>query len=78
MENVWRRTKDRELQQFLFETREGSVTEEVNGGQHLKRIIINFGTVNKARKAKERQSVRESGIVVIEAEEKGLKCYKKG
>ena len=36
-----------------------------------KMIIINFGTVNEARKVRERQQVRESGIVAVEVEEKG-------
>ena len=43
-----------------------------------KMIIINFGTVNEARKVKERQKARESGIVAVEVcRRKRLKCYKK-
>ena len=36
-----------------------------------KRIRINFGRVNKARKVKERKKVRESSIGAGDVEEKG-------
>ena len=40
-----------------------------------KRIIINFRTVDKARKVKERQRVRESDIVAVDVHRrKRLKC----
>ena len=34
------------------------------------RIIINFGTLNDARKVKNRQKVREPGIVAVEVKAK--------
>ena len=62
---------------LVWNSRERSVTEEMNGRQHWKRIITNFGTVNEVRKVKERQKVRESGIAAVEVEEKGWNVTKK-
>ena len=42
------------------------------------RIIINFGTLNDARKVKNRQKVREPGIVAVEVKAKCWNVTRKG
>ena len=41
-----------------------------------RRISINFGSLNAARTAKEREKVRELSIGAGEVEEKRVTCYK--